>query len=45
MMILDWLKIKLDDFLNIIFFFRYFLLFSSIECVCYIIRDNKENYC
>ncbi|HEM1668550.1 TPA: CDP-glycerol glycerophosphotransferase family protein, partial [Listeria monocytogenes] len=43
-MTLDWLKTKSDDFLNIIPSFRYFLLFSSIERVRYITRDNKENY-
>ncbi|EIZ1998460.1 glycosyltransferase, partial [Listeria innocua] len=43
-MTLDWLKTKSDDFLNIIPSFRYFLLFSSIERVRYITKDNKENY-
>ncbi|EHZ6143158.1 CDP-glycerol:glycerophosphate glycerophosphotransferase [Listeria monocytogenes] len=43
-MTLDWLKTKSDDFLNIIPSFRYFLLFSSIQRVRYITKDNKENY-
>ncbi|MBC2117339.1 bifunctional glycosyltransferase/CDP-glycerol:glycerophosphate glycerophosphotransferase [Listeria booriae] len=43
-MTLDWFKSKSDDFLNIISSFRYFLLYSCIERVRYITKDNKDNY-